>query len=61
MNGSDVGPFPNTFVPNTVTLMLVEGGQSDDENSKTWLQTLPSQEEAGMVAEPHLLPKAESE
>ena len=61
MTDGDAGPFPSMLVPNTFTSISVEGGQSDEDASNTWLQTLLSQEEARMVAEPQLLPEVESE
>ena len=44
----------------TVTLMLVELMQADEETSKMWLHILYSQEEAGIAAEPQCLPEVES-
>ena len=46
---------------NTVTLMLIELMQADEETSNTWLHILYSQEEAGIAAEPQCLPEVESE
>ena len=57
----DVGPFPNTLVANTVTIMSTNGGQSDVETSKTSLHFPWSQEEAEMIVEPQLIPETESE
>ena len=61
MLGSDGGPFPSTLVPNAVMFMSVEGEQVDEETSNTWLQIPFSQEDAGTVAKPQLLPEMESE
>ena len=59
--GSDGGPSPSKLEADTVTLMLEELRQADEETSNTWLQILSSQEEAGIVAEPHFLPEMELE
>lgn len=61
IRGSDIGPFPSMFEANTVTLTSAEGRQDDEDISNLQLQIPPSQEEAGMVAEPHLLPEIELE
>ena len=63
LTATDVGPSPSALVPNTVTFILVsiEGGQDDEDASKTYLHVPSTQEEAGMVAETQLLPEVESE
>lgn len=43
--------LPSTLVANTVTLILVVGGQSDDEISRARLHIPPKQDEAVMVWE----------
>ena len=43
-------------MPNTVTVMLSELGQDDEESSSTWRQTPLLHEDAGMVANPQLVP-----
>ena len=47
-------------MPNTVTVMLSERGQEDEDSSKTLRQTPPLQEEAGIVADSQLVPDAVS-
>ena len=44
---------------NTLTERTVEGEQSEDEISKSWLHTLLVHDEAGMTAEPHDSPDIE--
>ena len=61
LRGSDIIPFPNMLVAYTATAMSAVGGQDEEESSNMWLQTSPSQEEAGMVADPQWLPEVESE
>ena len=57
----DTGPSPSTLIANAVTIMSVDGGHNDVEISNTWLHIPSSQEEAGMVDEPQMLPEQESE
>ena len=59
--GSDIITCPNMLVAYTVTVILAVGGQDDEEISNMWLQTSPSQEEAGMVSDAQWLPEVESE
>ena len=58
--GSEVDPFPSTLVANTVTSMLAGGGQSDKEVLNEWPHISSRQDEAGMIAEPQILPEVES-
>ena len=45
----------------TVTVTPVDGGQEEEKKTlKSRMQISPSQEEAGTIAEPQLLPKVES-
>ena len=60
-NGSEVSPFPSTLVAKTVTLMLALDGQTDEEVLNEWPHTSSRQDEAGMIAEPQILPEVESE
>ena len=61
--GSEVDPFPSTLVAKTVTPMSAAGGQRDVEVSKLkeWAHISSVHNEAGMVAEPQILPEVESE
>ena len=59
--GTDIGPFPSTLVVNTVTVMSVDGAQVDVATTNTSLHVPSSQEEAGMVVEPQIIPEVKSE
>ena len=58
--GFDSGPSPTEYLANTVTFIFETLLQVDEETSMKWLQTEVSQEEAGTVADSHLLPDIES-
>ena len=54
-------PLPRALVPDTVTIIsLPECWQIDRDKLKVCLQTLSSQEDAGMSVEPQMVPEAES-
>ena len=56
-----IDPSPSALVANTVTTMSEEGGQNDEVILNTCLHIPPTQEEAGVLVEPQLLPEMESE
>lgn len=60
LTGFDTGPSPRMLEAYTLTVILVEVEHVDKEILDKWLQIPSSQEEAGMVAEPQLLPELES-
>ena len=59
--GSEGGPSPIKLVAYTVTLILVDKGQWEELVSNVWVQIPAMQDEAPMMAEPHLLLDSESE
>lgn len=59
MNSVDTSPSPSMFDANTITKSVVEGEQSEDETSNSWLHTPLVHDEAGMVTELHNSPELE--
>ena len=59
----DGGPLPSTLIAYTFTVIAVVGGQNEDvKMSNVWLHFKnSSQSDAGMLNEPQMVPKIESE
>ena len=58
--GYESAPFPSTFCPAMVILMLVGSGKQDNDDTwKTLVQIPSTQAEAETVAVPQLLPVRE--
>ena len=54
--GLDDGPFPNMFVPNTSTMISVEGEQDDAATSNSCMHVPFMHDEAGTVYKPQIDP-----
>ena len=57
-------PLPSTLVPDAVTIISLsvdnECWQIDRDKLKICLQTLSTQEDAGILVEPQMIPEAQS-